>query len=91
MKATSAGFAALNTLYWNKAKQDFAAVRAELDALLSHLGRPSDLVDDAQLVVFIKNVQTLHLARGRSMREEYEHPDKGQLSVSTNLSDHVNR
>ena len=91
MKATSAGFATLNTLYRNKAKQDFSAVRAELDALLSQLGRSSDLVDDEQLVVFIKNVQTLHLARGRSMREEYEHPDKGRLSVFTYFSYHVSR
>lgn len=68
-------------MYRGKAASDLAAVKAELAKLLQDVGSIDEnlLVDDEQIIVFVKNVASLHLARGRRMRDEYERPDQKRI------------
>ena len=82
MKATSSGYATLQSLYRSKAKEDVAAVRKELSATLTEAGLPDDgsVVNDEMLSVFIKNAAFVQVVRGSKMRDEYERPDQKKIS-----------
>ena len=73
MKATSAGFRALQLVYRAKAQADLARVRQCLAQVLSSVGLGTEaevIGTNAELETFVKNAAFLHVARGVSLADE---------------------
>ena len=68
MKATSAGYLALQKIYLIKAREDLAAVRAELTAVLKPFGlTESDIANPGELELFVKHSAYLKVIRGHNL------------------------
>lgn len=88
MKATSAGFAALVSLFRTKAKKDMADYRRHLSSVLSEVNLPDDgkYISEEMVQVFVKNAAFVEVVRGRKMRDEYERPVTKEIGQSTSYS-----
>lgn len=72
MKASSAQYVTLQTLYRGRAKQDLAEVKQALSGLLSGLGIAEARIGEEEVETFVKHAGYLKVIRGRSLREEAE-------------------
>jgi amyloid beta precursor protein binding protein 1 len=69
MKATSAGYITLQTLYRTKAQNDLAAVKLHLDSLLAKVGLPSDAIPEEQISTFVKHAGFVAVIRGTNLAD----------------------
>ncbi|GAA5825049.1 hypothetical protein JCM3770_004513 [Rhodotorula araucariae] len=72
MKASSAGYVALQTLYKAQARADLALVRQLLGETLDAVGLPRGAVGDDEVETFVKHSAWLKVVRGRSLRMEQD-------------------
>ncbi|BGP43074.1 hypothetical protein JCM10449v2_007089 [Rhodotorula kratochvilovae] len=82
MKASSAGYVSLQTLYKAQARSDLALVRQLLAETLDAAGLPRGSVGEEETETFVKHAAWLKVVRGRSLRmEEDECKLKGQVGA----------
>ncbi|GAA96288.1 uncharacterized protein L969DRAFT_91735 [Mixia osmundae IAM 14324] len=74
MKATSAGYVALQRIYKRKAQHDLEAVTVELHKIMQLLDRDTNSIPEDQISSFVKHAAYLKVLRGRSMRDDWERP-----------------
>jgi len=92
MKATSAGYATLQSIYKAKAKEDLAAVSQEVAKICSEVTLNNDggrVIDQDMIAVFVKNCPFVKVVRGRKMREEYESPNVAHIGRLCRASVHM--
>jgi amyloid beta precursor protein binding protein 1 len=82
MKASSAQYVTLQTLYRARAKEDLAEVKRALSVLLAGLGVDEARIGEEEIGTFVKHAGYLKIIRGRSLREEEEKSAlKGQVGA----------
>lgn len=83
MKATSSGYAKLQSVYKAKAKEDLAWVQNQVQQICTDLGIENGsgkFIDEEAVTVFVKNCPFVKVVKGRKMRDEYERPDINEMS-----------
>lgn len=70
MKADTAGYVALQTVYKQQAKRDLEEVKLHLANVLAEVGLEGDAVAEAEVEEFVRNASHLKVVRGRSLEME---------------------
>jgi len=83
MVSDSDSYIALQTVYVEKAKADFSAIRATVQETLVSLGRDAGEISEFELKTFCKNASFLELVQTRSLADERASTDAAQDQYGT--------
>ncbi|KAI9016001.1 hypothetical protein DFJ74DRAFT_679151 [Hyaloraphidium curvatum] len=86
MKADTAKYVAMQTIYRQKAREDTERVVSRVQQLLQEIGRPVDAVPVDEIERFCKNSAFLKVIRYRSLASEYG-TDPRSSTIESQLSD----
>ncbi|CAN7989608.1 unnamed protein product [Ixodes pacificus] len=71
--------------YHEESEKDVLAVYTRVQQLLTNLGKPQDFVTEADVRLLCKNAHSLHLLRGRSIKQEHSPGEAKVHHILTNL------
>uniref|UniRef100_A0A147BSN8 NEDD8-activating enzyme E1 regulatory subunit n=1 Tax=Ixodes ricinus TaxID=34613 RepID=A0A147BSN8_IXORI len=85
MTADTARYIQLLGVYHEESEKDVLAVYTRVQQLLTNLGKPQDFVTEADVRLLCKNAHSLHLLRGRSIKQEHSPGEAKVHDILTNL------